>query len=164
MVGRTQGEEEGGEKEEEVPQSQPQPQQESKATPQVQVTPTYSYQYVATNPVPVDQIVTIRVVAHTLGPIVLNGDLSQNHWTIYMLLSASGSVQINMKTDTRPSMVQGIYEVSRRGYTESQTAVRWWDFSAVVGLTVAHIEHEINTSGWHKYNMTAGGVGCRHWM
>ncbi|KAF2241874.1 hypothetical protein BU26DRAFT_535227 [Trematosphaeria pertusa] len=77
-----------------------------------------------------------------------NGDLSQNHWTIYLLLNGSGSVQINMKTDPRPSVVQGVYEVTRRSYRVSN------------GCTM----QEISSKGWHRYNMTAGGVGCRHWV
>ncbi|KAF2421524.1 hypothetical protein EJ08DRAFT_597415, partial [Tothia fuscella] len=90
--------------------------------------------------------------------------LSQNHWTIFLLLSGQGSVQFNMKTDTRAGAVQGLYEVTRRGYTESRTAVSWWDFKAVDNLLVRHIEHEINTRGWHRYNVTPSGVGCRFWI
>ena len=106
---------------------------------------------------------TFRVVAHTLGPVMSGGALSQNHWTIYLLVPG-GSVQLNMKTNTNKNLSRGIYEVHERVYEESNTAVRLFDIPAAAGLLVDYVEREIRTQRWDQYNMNENGVGCRWWM
>lgn len=106
---------------------------------------------------------TFRIVAHTMGPVMEGGAVSQNHWTIYLIVPG-GSVQLNMKTNTDPNNCRGIFELRERVYTQSNTAVRWFDFPAANGILVDSIESEIRSQRWDQYDMTEGGVGCRWWM
>ncbi|KAF2691385.1 hypothetical protein K458DRAFT_266545, partial [Lentithecium fluviatile CBS 122367] len=106
---------------------------------------------------------TFRVVAHTMGPLIHGGAVSQNHWTIYLIVPG-GSVQLNMKTSTDPNTRRGIFEIRERAYEKSNTAVRWFDLPAASGLLVDSVEREIRSQRWDQYDMTEGGVGCRWWM
>ncbi|KAF2865906.1 hypothetical protein BDV95DRAFT_242079 [Massariosphaeria phaeospora] len=63
-----------------------------------------------------------RIVAHTMGPVMQGGQLSQNHWTIYML-TATGSVQLNMQADAVSN--RGKLVVKEHAYITSNTAVQY---------------------------------------
>jgi hypothetical protein len=103
-----------------------------------------------------------RIVAHTMGPVVPGGELSQNHWTIYMLTS-TGSVQLNMQlanTDTD----RGKLVVKEHAYISSNTAVQFWDIAACPNVRAGRVYDLILTKGRQNYNMAEGGVGCRWWV
>jgi hypothetical protein len=106
---------------------------------------------------------TFRIVAHTMGPVMNGGAVSQNHWTIYLLVPG-GSVQLNMKTNTDPISHRGIFEIRERAYVQSNTTVRFFDLPAAPGVTVDYVEREIRYQRWDRYDMNEGGVGCRWWM
>ncbi|PVH91144.1 hypothetical protein DM02DRAFT_474664, partial [Periconia macrospinosa] len=70
-----------------------------------------------------------RVVAHTMGPVIQGGQLSQNHWTIYVLTSTTGSIQLNMQLVDQASD-RGKLVVKEHAYINSNTAVQCWDVPA----------------------------------
>lgn len=94
-----------------------------------------------------------------MGPVSDGGFLSQNHWTIYLLVPG-GSVQLNMKNNTDPGSRRGIFEIRERVYVELNTAVTWFDIPVAAGVSVDYIEREITYQGWHRYEMNKGGVRC----
>ncbi|KAL5380677.1 hypothetical protein PMIN02_010558 [Paraphaeosphaeria minitans] len=106
---------------------------------------------------------TFRVVAHTIGPVMPGAAVSQNHWTIYLLVPG-GSVQLNMKTNINASISRGIFEVREHAYEQSNSAVRYFDLPAAQGVLVDYVEREIRSQRWDQYNMNENGVGCRWWI
>ena len=40
-----------------------------------------------------------RVVVHTTGPLSPNTLMSDNHWSIYLLLTGGGSLRLNMRAN-----------------------------------------------------------------
>ena len=105
----------------------------------------------------------VRVVAHTMGPVVQGGQLSQNHWSIYLLTAGGGSVRVNM-AQMRPTDDNGTMSVTRHTYTESNSAVKFFDFPATNGVNVGRVLRLFQQKGRQRYRMTGTGVGCRHWM
>jgi hypothetical protein len=95
-----------------------------------------------------------------MGPVTQGGQLSQNHWTIYML-TATGSVQLNMQADAVSD--RGKLVVKEHAYITSNTAVQYWDVPAYPNVSAGDVYSLILTKGRDRYNMTEGGVGCRWW-
>lgn len=116
--------------------------------------------------VPIPQLVVekVRVVAHTMGPVTAGGQLSQNHWSIYLLTQGGGSVRLNMAANPQLHEDKGIFTVTRHAYDLTTSAVRCWDFPAVKHFIVGDVLRLIQRKGRHRYRMTTNGVGCRHWM
>ena len=113
-----------------------------------------------------DFVIThVRVVAHTMGPVEPGAGLSQNHWSLY-LLHRGGSVRLNMQLqDARSNSTRGLLTVKNYAYTTvSNSAVRSWEFEGTSNLTVYYLLQAIIDYGRSDYDMTEGGVGCRHWM
>lgn len=103
---------------------------------------------------------SVRVVVHTLGPA---GNISDNHWSIYLLLADSqGSIRINMRAE--PGDSNGSLSWTKQAYLLTQSAIRHWDFPATQATQVRHIADFIYQQGRHRYNMSGGGSGCRYWM
>jgi hypothetical protein len=105
----------------------------------------------------------VRVVAHTMGPLVPGGQLSKNHWSIYLLVAGGGSVRLNMALGASNDDT-GKFSVTRHAYTETTSAVRYFDFATVENVTVGDILRLIQARNRHRYRMTPTGVGCRHWV
>lgn len=106
----------------------------------------------------------VRVVAHTMGPVTAGGQLSQNHWSIYLLTQGGGSVRLNMATNPDPREDKGVFTVTRHAYDLTNSAVHCWDFLAIKHFTVGDVLRLIGRKGRQRYRMTSSGVGCRHWM
>jgi hypothetical protein len=87
---------------------------------------------------------TFRVVVHNIGPVAPGAAVSQNHWTIYLLIP-TGSVQLNMKTNTNASISRGIFEVREHTYEQSNSAVRYFDLPAAQGALVDYVERKIRS-------------------
>lgn len=105
---------------------------------------------------------TFRVVAHTIGPVVAGGQLSQNHWSIY-LLTLTGSIQLNMElADT--TINSGELKVKEHGYVKSNSAVKFWDVGAAPNIKAGWIRQLIQNKGRDRYYMDENGVGCRWWV
>ena len=106
---------------------------------------------------------SVRVVVHTLG-IWPNGTLSDNHWSIYLLLKNNdSSVRMNMKAEL--DNPKGILEWSPNlAYTLSTSAIRHWDYAFNLGVTVAKVYDLIMGNRRDQYMMSGGGSGCRWWM
>ena len=107
-------------------------------------------------------VIAVRIVAHSMGPVSEGGQLSQNHWSIYLLLQSGGSYRLNMTTNPAPGQDEGIFETTENADDLTRSCVRYWDFDAVSGLTVAHVLGLIAQKGRQRYRMTGSGVGCRH--
>ena len=111
-----------------------------------------------------DRIVDkVRVVAHITGPWP-NGRMSDNHWSIYLILAEDeGSVRINMSAALDET--EGHLEWSPSlAYTMSNSAIKNWDYETVPRISVKQIYSVVITKGRDKYNMSAGGSGCRYWV
>lgn len=99
-----------------------------------------------------------------MGPVAPGAQLSQNHWSIY-LIHSRGSVRLNMLLEN-PSAAnnRGVLTVANYGYTSvSTSAVMSWDFTATVNLSVWHVLDLILNIERQNYDMTDGGMGCRYW-
>lgn len=113
-----------------------------------------------------DLIITrVRVVAHTMGPVAPGAQLSQNHWSIY-LIHSTGSVRLNMMLgNPNSTSSQGLLTITAYPYTTvSISAVNSWDFVATSDLAVYYILQSIMEHRRQDYDMAEGGVGCRYWM
>ncbi|KAF1992772.1 hypothetical protein P154DRAFT_452038 [Amniculicola lignicola CBS 123094] len=97
-----------------------------------------------------------------MGPVIPGGQLSQNHWTIYMLIN-TGSVQLNMQLANTDSD-RGKLVVKEHAYTSSNTAVHFWDIPALQDAKASAVYSLILAKGRDKYNMAEGGVRCRWWV
>ena len=106
----------------------------------------------------------VRFVAHTLGPVAPGAQLSQNHWSVYLLVKGGGSVRLNMATNDRAGDDNGVFTVTRHAYALTTSAVRHFDFAVAKDVTVGRILRLIGEKRRQRYRMTPTGVGCRHWM
>lgn len=43
--------------------------------------------------IPQITVTKVRVVTHTMGPVIPDGQLSQNHWSIHLLTPDDGSIR-----------------------------------------------------------------------
>ncbi|KAF2722711.1 hypothetical protein K431DRAFT_311416 [Polychaeton citri CBS 116435] len=111
------------------------------------------------------RVVLVRVTIHSLGAIVPGGQLSQNHWTIELLLS-DGCIRLDMSLYEFKSATdfRGLLRVIKLAYQLSQHHVMYFDFEVVGAKSVGHFMNNIITNARHRYNMTSNGVGCRHWI
>jgi hypothetical protein len=106
----------------------------------------------------------VTVVCHTMGPVVPGGQLSQNHWSIY-LVAQGESVRMNMTLRNANSNDDtGDLQVSYLSYDISNSATAYWDFQAAQNATVWHFVSNIITKRRQRYRMAEHGVGCRYWM
>lgn len=78
---------------------------------------------------------TIRIVVHTTG--AAGPTISDNHWSIYLLLRDGGSVRLNMRAE--PGYVNGILEWTEHPYILTISAVNHWDFPVVGQVRVCDI-------------------------
>lgn len=103
----------------------------------------------------------VRVVVHTLGAAGLN--TSDNHWSIYLLHSDRvSSTRINMRAEFEDPT--GILEWTQHGYTETTSAITYWDFPVAAGVTVLFFVRLIYSLRRDRYEMSGGGSGCRWWV
>lgn len=111
------------------------------------------------------QVIGVRVTVHTIGALVPGGQLSQNHWTIELLLSR-GCVRLDMTLFNTSSTTdfRGMLKVSPLDYQLSVGHVAHFDYEVIGTRTVENFLYDITANGRHRYNMTTTGVGCRHWM
>jgi hypothetical protein len=106
----------------------------------------------------------VRVVCHTMGPVVQGGQLSQNHWSIY-LVTQGGSVRLNMTLkDPHSKDNTGALQVSLLTYEITNSATAYWDFQPRANAAVWEFTNNIITKQRQRYIMAEHGVGCRFWM
>lgn len=115
-------------------------------------------------PIPDLTVETVRIVAHTMGPVAPGAQLSQNHWSIYLVVGESASVRLNMIPSTKEGDDKGIFHVTRHLYTLTNSAVRYFDFGVANKMIVRQVLDLIASKKRHQYIMTPTGVGCRHWV
>lgn len=107
-------------------------------------------------------VTQVRVVAHTTGTMGPNTPMSENHWSVYLLLAGGGSVRMNMRADYGDST--GRLEWSILAYTDSNSRLQHWDYPVAQGITVKLIYELIRYNGRDHYWMSRGGSGCRWWL
>lgn len=94
----------------------------------------------------------IRVVVHA-GPAT---DESDNHWSLYLLLRAGGSVRVNMVTNY--GEIDGRLEWSYLEYLLTNSAIRYWDFPVRMAIQVQHVADTIYRNSRHQYQFS----GCEY--
>ena len=103
-----------------------------------------------------------RVIVHTIGAWT-SGTMSDNHWSIYLLLDNYKSVRMNMRAEVGDP--KGILEWSPTlAYVLSASAIQHWDYPVNSGVTVADVYKLIMGLRRDQYMMSGGGSGCRWWM
>ena len=106
-------------------------------------------------------LTTVRVTVHTYGPKV--DGASWNHWSIYLILEdESGSVRSNMRAEFE-GYDNGLLEWSDCPYTQTNSAIKHWDFACRADTTVQDIAGTIYGKGRERYDLK-GGKGCRYWV
>jgi hypothetical protein len=58
----------------------------------------------------------------------------------------------------------GILEWTKDGYTQTTSAIRYWDFPVAAGVTVLFFARVIYQLRRDRYEMSGGGSGCRWWV
>ncbi|PVH70795.1 hypothetical protein DL98DRAFT_436342 [Cadophora sp. DSE1049] len=99
-----------------------------------------------------------RVVAHLSQDI---GGISENHWSIYLLLEGGASVRLNMFADY--GNTTGTLMVDEFDYQLTNSALRHWDYKVVPGVTAKMVKDLIYYQGRDRYQFSGGGSGCRYW-
>lgn len=109
------------------------------------------------------QVANVRITIHSLGPVVAGGQLSQNNWTIELLVSG-GCIRLDMKLYDPNSTTdfRGVLSVQLLPSQLSQNYVSYLDYALSRRLKVWHFTNNIIEKGRHRYNMTSSGVRCRH--
>jgi hypothetical protein len=113
--------------------------------------------------IPQITVIKVRVVAHTMGPVVPGGQLSQNHWSIYLLSPDGGSVRLNMEW-VRDTGDKGKFIVTRHAYAQTTSAVRVFDYDVASGAKVQSFLRVLGEKKRQNYKLTSSGVGCRFWV
>lgn len=104
-----------------------------------------------------------RVVVHTTGRLGPQTPMSDNHWSIYLILAHNGgSVRLNMRAN--PGDPRGILELSSLAYTKPRSALNYWDYKMREGITVRQVGQLLVQYGRDRYHMSGGGSGCRFWV
>lgn len=106
------------------------------------------------------RVQTIRIVVHTTG--AAGPTISDNHWSIYLLLHGGGSIRVNMRAD--PGNINGILEWTEHAYTLSNSSVNYWDYPVAGNVRVCDIARLLYAAKRHQYDMSGGGSGCRYWV
>lgn len=105
-----------------------------------------------------------RVVAHTLGQLGPQTPMSNNHWSVYFVLADNGgSVRANMRAEFDDP--KGFLDwLPLLLYTLPNSAVKYWDYQLVEGISAGVIYQFLIDNGRDQYRMSGGGYGCRFWM
>jgi hypothetical protein len=87
-------------------------------------------------------VTTARVVAHKT---VLGDGSSENHWSIYLLpqpgSTANLSIRMNMRAEYGDTT--GKLEWTAHDYTQSTSAVQYWDYLLAAGVTLQMVQNLI---------------------
>ncbi|EXJ59457.1 uncharacterized protein A1O5_12082, partial [Cladophialophora psammophila CBS 110553] len=62
-----------------------------------------------------------------MGPVAPGAQLSQNHWSIYLVAKEGGPMRLNMETNTSPGTGEGIFRGTRHQYDLMSSQVRHWE-------------------------------------
>lgn len=108
------------------------------------------------------QVSTVRVVVHTMGAMAPGVAMSNNHWSIYLVLHNSLSMRLNMTAEE--GYVTGNLNITEHQYATTQSAIQCFDYVAAPGVTVQHFVGLIYQYRRQLYDMSGGGSGCRYWM
>lgn len=114
--------------------------------------------------IPQREVICVRVVCHTLGPVQSGGQLSQNHWSIYLLTPDNGSVRLNMEWVPGSANDKGTFSITRHLYAMTNSAVKVFDYQVANGMKVSNFFTSLRDKKRQNYNMTPTGVGCRFWV
>ncbi|MCJ1440496.1 MAG: hypothetical protein MMC23_000980 [Stictis urceolatum] len=109
-------------------------------------------------------VIKLRVVAHTMGPVIPGGQVSQNHWSFYLLIPDGGSVRINMEWKPDSPDDRGKLGIIKHTYAQTTSAVRTFDYDVHRNARVASFLQIIGNKRRQNYKMTPTGVGCRFWV
>ena len=103
----------------------------------------------------------VRVVVHTLGAAGPN--TSDNHWSLYLIHpDGVSSTRINMRAEFEDPT--GILEWTKLGYSQTTSAIGYWDLPVAARISVSYIAHLIYRRRRDRYEMSGGGSGCRWWV
>jgi hypothetical protein len=102
----------------------------------------------------------VRVVAQTAGPVGPN--TSNNHWSIFFLISNTKSVRSNM-TVRQYGDINGELQWEQQDYILTNSAIDHWDFSVASSFRACDIASLFYALNRHEYDMAPGGSGCRWW-
>ena len=105
------------------------------------------------------EVTHLRLVVHVDG---VDGAVSNNHWSIYLLLQDNTSIRMNMKA-VGYGDITGRLEWSKHDYILTNSTIKKWDFPVPAGILVAHFATLIYGLGRQNYDMSGGGSGCRWW-
>ncbi|TAQ83219.1 hypothetical protein B7494_g8458 [Chlorociboria aeruginascens] len=111
-------------------------------------------------------VVSARVVVHTTDLMAPNSPMSDNHWSIYLLLENNmGSIRFNMRegsgaeVDNQQNTTR-VLECTTHQDAMPSSRLDSWDY-AVPGIDVGWM----CTVLWNQvYELSGGGSGCRWWV
>jgi hypothetical protein len=107
-----------------------------------------------------NRIVTYaRVVVHFSQDA---GGISENHWTVYLLLQDETSIRMNM-TATEYGNPRGTLEWASYSYQLTNSAIDNWDYAMAEGVTLQMVSDLVYNWGRDQHQFSGGGSGCRYW-
>lgn len=122
-----------------------------------------TYEMASSN-IPQIIVTKVRIVAHTMGPVAPGGQLSQNHWSIYLLSPDGGSVRLNMEWVPGTADDKGKLSVTKHAYAHTTSAVKVFDYEVAKDSKVQAFLQTLRNKKRQNYKMTSTGVGCRFWV
>ncbi|KAJ4525248.1 hypothetical protein HRR83_000924 [Exophiala dermatitidis] len=99
-----------------------------------------------------------------MGPVVPGGQLSQNHWSIYLLGPDGGSVRLNMELSPSVAGDKGRFTVTKHAYAHTTSAIQVFDYDVAQNTKVQSFLQVLGNKKRQNYKMTSTGVGCRFWV
>jgi hypothetical protein len=100
-----------------------------------------------------------RVVTHLSQD--LGDGVSENHWSIYLLLENGAAVRMNMAAEYGDPT--GRLEWTTYNYQLTNSALFYWDYNLTGGLTVKNVYDLVYHNRRDRYQFSGGGSGCRYW-
>jgi hypothetical protein len=97
-------------------------------------------------------VTQVRVVAHLSQDV---GGISENHWSIYLLLGDKGSIRMNMAAEYGDTT--GTLVINDFNYQLTSSALQHWDYGMVPDVTVKMVKDLFYYRGCHRYQFSGGG-------
>lgn len=108
-------------------------------------------------------VMSVRVVVHSMG--AWPNQMSDNHWSIYLLLgNDAGSVHLNMTAEDEDD-VKGTLKLRSLAYSLTNSQIRYWDFEAAgdvsVGSVVKLIKRTVVIDMSSLVGALVAAIGCK---
>lgn len=110
------------------------------------------------------EVVTVRVVVHTLGSASTHDGRSGNHWSIFLILAGAKPASVRLNMNGEGLDYSGHLEVSDKTFHWTTSGIEYFDYPVVPRKTVDDFCKLLTSMGRLNYQMTGTENGCRYWV